>query len=101
MARSTSKVILFSRVTSGKAVHQWPVAVFNTHPDARTYATFIKMAHQGGNVEMAKRLDPKTQVTDDGKLMDGLRFSIVEAPYSPAPDLGDDDTIDAPAEPAT
>lgn len=101
MARSTAKVILFSRVTVDKKVHQWPVAVFNNHPDARTYATLVKMAHAAGNVELAKSLDPKTVVTDDGKLADGLKFSIVEVPYAPQPDFSKDDTIESDETPTS
>lgn len=94
MAKSTAKVILFSRVTVDKKTLQWPTAVFNDHNSARTYATFIKMAHTAGNTDLAVKLDPKTQADADGKLYPGLKFSIVEAPYSPAPDLGDDDSIE-------
>lgn len=101
MARSTSKVILFSRVTVDKKVHQWPVAVFNDHPSARTHATLIKMAHASGNAELAKRLDGKTVVTEDGKLADGLKFSIVEVPYAPQPDFGQDDSIESDETPTS
>lgn len=94
MAKSTAKVILFSRVTVDRKTLQWPTAVFNDHQAARTYATFLKMAHAAGNKELAVKLDPKTHADAEGNLVPGLKFSIVEAPYSPSPDLGDDDSIE-------
>lgn len=96
MARSTSKVILFSRVTVDRKVHQWPTAIFNKHEEARTFATLLKMAHATGNADLARKMDPKTALDGEGKLVTGLKFSILEVPYSPAVDLGDDDSIDAP-----
>lgn len=94
MARSTAKVILFSRVTYDKKVHQWPTAVFNDHDAARAYATMIKMAHSAGNAESAKTLDPRTAVDGDGKLIPGVRFSIAEVPYSPQPVFSDEGLFD-------
>lgn len=101
MARSTAKVILFSRVTHNKAVHQWPTAVFNTHDDAKSFATILSMAHKSGDVETAKKMDAKTAIQEDGKLVPGLRFSIVEVPYSPEASLGITDMLDSEETPAT
>jgi hypothetical protein len=100
MAVSTAKVILFSRIKDGSKTVQWPVAVFNKHADARSFATILSMAHKSGDVETARQMDARTAVTDDGKLVPGLRFSIVEVPYSPPASLAASDMIDTP-EPAT
>lgn len=91
MARSTQKVILFSRITVEDKTVQWPTAVFNDHNGARAYATLIKMAHNSQDTESAKSLDPKTPVDAKGKLVPGLRFSIAEVPYDPSPSLADGD----------
>lgn len=99
MARSTSKVILFSRVTVGKATHQWPVAVFNDHNDARSFATVLGVCHKSGDVESAKAMDPKTALTDDGTLVPGMKFSIVEVPYSPVASVSASDMFDDEATP--
>jgi len=95
MARSTFKVILFSRVTVDKRVHQWPTAVFNNHEDAKAYATILGMSHKSGDVTTAKAMDAKTAVAEDGTLVPGLKFSITEVPYSPAVSLGASDMIDS------
>lgn len=95
MARSTAKVILFSRVTQDGKTFQWPTAVFANHDGAKAYATMIKMAHTSGNVDGAKSLDPKTAVDDKGKLLPGLRFSIAEVAYDPQPSFGDEDLFGA------
>jgi hypothetical protein len=91
MARSTAKVILFSRLAVDDKSIQWPTAVFNTHDEAKSYATMIKMAHTSGAVETAKSLDPRTALDKSGKFVPGLRFSIVEVPYQPTPALADGD----------
>ena len=101
MAVSTAKVILFSRVTVDKRVHQWPTAVFNKHDDAKAYATVLGMAHKNGDVPSALAMDPKTAVDGDGKLVPGLRFSIVEVPYSPSASLGASDMFDEPEVPTS
>lgn len=101
MARSTAKVILFSRVTVDKRVHQWPTAVFNNHEDAKSYATILGMAHKTGDATAAKAMDAKTALAEDGTLIPGLRFSITEVPYSPPVSVGASDMFDEPAAPTT
>ena len=91
MARSTAKVILFSRVTVDGKDHQWPTAVFNDHNEAKAYATIVKMAHTQGDAKAAVALDAKTPLDKNGKLVAGLRFSIAEVPYQPTPALSDED----------
>lgn len=81
--KAASKVILFSRVTVGKATHQHPVAVFGRESDAKAYAVLINTAHKTANVEMAKSLDPATLLADDGTLAGTLRFALVTVPYAP------------------
>jgi hypothetical protein len=99
MARSTAKVILFSRIKDGNKTVQWPTAVFNTHEDARGFATILSMAHKSGDAKTAQAMDAKTPVDGEGKLITGLRFSIVEVPYSPAASLAASDMLDEPESP--
>jgi len=101
MARSTAKVILFSRITKDKKTAQWPTAVFNNHEDAKSFATILSMAHKSGDAATATKMDAKTVLEDDGTLVPGLRFSIVEVPYSPAASLGITDMLDSDETPAT
>jgi hypothetical protein len=101
MARSTSKVILFSRVTVNKQVHQWPTAVFNNHEDARSFATILGMAHKSGDAATATAMDAKTAKAEDGTLIAGLKFSIVEVPYSPPVSIGASDMLDDDTAPTT
>ena len=101
MARSTAKVILFTRVTHDKKVHQWPTAVFNDHDSARAYATMIKMAHSAGNTESARALDAKTAVDGDGKLIPGIKFSIAEVPYAPQPVFSEEGLFDEDTPPTS
>lgn len=99
--KASSKTVLFSRITVNKAVHQWPIGIFANPTSAKTYAAYVKMAHSSGLVELAKKLDPKTRLTEDGKLMPGVKFSIVTLPYEPSPGdgIGDDDlTEESPTE---
>lgn len=94
MARSTAKVILFSKVKHEGKLHQWPTAVFNSHEDARNFATVLMMAHKSGDVASATKMDPRTAVNGDGKLIAGLKFSIAEVPYSPSTFVGSDDIFE-------
>lgn len=90
--KARAKVILFSRVTVNKQVHQWPVAVFGNTVAAKTYAAYIKMAHASGDVATATKLDPKTRLNEDGSIIIGVKFSMVSAPYDPTPGDGIDDS---------
>lgn len=101
MAVSTAKVILFSRVVVDKKTYQWPTAVFNKHDDAKSFATVLGMAHKNGDVTSAKTMDAQTKTQEDGTLVPGLRFSIVEVPYSPSPSLGASDMFDEPTPPTS
>jgi hypothetical protein len=100
MARSTSKVILFSKVKDGAKTFQWPTAVFNNHEDAKTFATLLAVAHKSGDAKTAVAMDPKTALAEDGSLVKGLKFSITEVPYSPTASFGADDMFDT-VSPAT
>lgn len=81
--RAQSKVILFSRATIGKAVHNHPVAVFGKDAEAKAYAVMINTAIKSGNVEMAKSLDAKTHLNEDGTLVPNVKFALVTVPYAP------------------
>lgn len=89
--RAASKVILFSRTTVGKAVHNHPVAVFSKDAEAKAYAVMINTAIKSGNAEMAKSLDSKVMLDEAGALVDHVKFSLVSVPYSPTFGGGTDD----------
>lgn len=82
--RSTTKQILFSRVTVGNKAVQWPTGVFANEKSAKEFAGVLNLAHKTGNVDLATQLDPKTHKTADGKLTPGLKFSLLEVPYEPS-----------------
>lgn len=98
--RSSSKAILFTRVTVGKRVEQYPVAVFSDKPAATHYATLLHMAHRAGDADAAKKLDPQTPLTDEGKLHSDTKWSVTEVPYQPTADLGAIESVEPPV-PAT
>lgn len=99
--KSTDKAILFGRITVGKTAYMWPIATFNTPVSAKTYAAYIKMAHAGGMTDMAKRLDPETKLTEDGKLVPGLKMSVKVVPYEPTPASGaEEDDVEVEGETA-
>lgn len=81
--RALSKTVLFTRVKVGNANHVWPTAVFAKDADAKAYAMAIKSAHDAGDAARAAQLDEHTMVTDEGKLVPGIRFSIKIVPYAP------------------
>jgi hypothetical protein len=98
--KSTQKAVLFAQVTHDRKTHRWPVAVFNTAKDAKQYAVFMYMAHQSGDAVLAAQLDPKTVLADDGAIVKGTKWNVVEVPYAPVPDVGIEDEV-ASEEPAT
>lgn len=91
MAKSTSKSILFATARHDKKVYQHPVAVFNDTPAAKQYAALLKISHKAGQKDAVVALDPKTDLTPEGELITDYRLAITEVPYSPEPDLGDED----------
>lgn len=97
--KAAQKTILFSRVTVAKTVHMWPVGVFANPTSAKTYAAYLKMAHGSSNVDMAKSLDPKTRLAEDGTLIPGLKLSIQTVAYEPTPSAGagGDDVVEEEA----
>lgn len=101
MAVSTAKVILFARLMFDKKAYQWPIAVFNKHDDAKSFATVLGVAYKNGDVAGVKAMDANAKVADDGTLVPGLRFSIAEVPYAPSPSLSASDMFDAEETPAT
>lgn len=82
--RSTTKHILYSKVTVGNKSIQWPTGVFANEKSAKEFAGVLNLAHKTGNVDLAMQLDAKTHKTADGKLTPGLKFSLLEVPYEPS-----------------
>lgn len=95
-----TKTILFTRVTHERKTHMWPTAVFGNAQQAKQYAVFLHLAHQHGDAETARKLDPKTILREDGTLAPGAKFAVQTVAYSPAPDMGVSDSIEE-EEPAT
>ena len=97
--KAANKTILYSRVTIDKRVHNHPIAVFANEADAAAYAMLIMTAHKSGNAEMAKQLDSKTALAEDGTLIPGIKFSRVTVPYAPTLATSGDDLFadDSPA----
>jgi hypothetical protein len=91
--RSTAKTILFSRVKHGNQVRQWPVAVFNSAAQAKSHVGLIKLAYTSANVDMARNLDKRTPITEDGKLQTLPEFSVVVIPYNPVPGMDDGEDL--------
>lgn len=98
--KAQSKAILFTRVIHERKTHQWPVAAFGNANQAKQYAVWLHLAHQHGDAEAAKKLDPKTVIDAEGNLAKGAKFSVQVIPYAPEPDMGVADTFET-EEPAT
>lgn len=92
MATATSKAILFVTAKVDRKVHTHPVAVFANGVDAKTYATFLRLAHRSGDVEALKKLDEQVTLTEDGAIVPDTKWSIVTVPYAPSPEWDDDET---------
>lgn len=97
MPVSTKKVILFASAVDGKARHQWPVAVFNDTKGAKSYATFVKLAHNTGDHAAIALLDPAHRKDSEGAPLKVEKFSLVEVPYAPQPALAEFDDDRTPA----
>lgn len=95
-----SKAILFCRVTHERKTHLYPVAVFANAQAARQYAVFLSLAHQHGDAETAKKLDPRTILDSEGKLAKGAKWAAQTVAYAPVPDAGVPESFDMD-EPAT
>ncbi len=89
MAASKDKAILFARASIGKEHHLWPVAAFNTIPDARAYAAFLKMAYTVADQEVIKALDPSAVRDENGVAVPSTRWSVKVVPYAPVPVTAD------------
>jgi hypothetical protein len=90
MAVSKDKVILFAQATHNKARHQWPVAVFNEQPAARSYATFLRLAYRADDGAAIALLDPSAHKDDEGKYLADTKWSMVTVPYAPQPSFEED-----------
>ena len=91
MAASKSKTILFGTAKLARVTHRWPVAVFNDAKQAKSYATYLRLAYRAADWESVKVLDPSAAMTEEDTPVPGTKWSIVETPYAPSPDLEDDD----------
>ena len=91
MAASKDKAILFARATAKGQHHLWPVAVFNSVPDARNYAAFLKMAYGVKDQEVIKALDPTAIRDEGGDAVESTKWSVKVVPYAPAPVATADD----------
>jgi hypothetical protein len=81
--KAASKTILFARVLVDKRVQLWPVGVFGNDVRARAYFTALKAAHATGDVVLVTKLDPHAKVDSDGKLIEGVKFSLAVVDYEP------------------
>lgn len=100
MAASKDKAILFGVATHNKARYLWPIAVFNEPTQAKSYATFLRLAYRAGDDEAIKLLDASAARDDTGAVLKDTKWSVTVVPYAPTPAIEDDD---APAmgEPAS
>jgi hypothetical protein len=83
-----AKAILFTRVVHDRKTHQWPTAVFGNAEQAKQYAVFLHIAHVNGDAVMARKLDAKTILNEDGTLAKGAKFAVQTVAYNPVPDTG-------------
>lgn len=89
--RATSKVILFGKATAGKALHQWPIAVFAKTDEARAYATFLKLAYRAKDADAIAALDPGHAKDANDEPLYTAKWSMVTVPYAPLPEMDADD----------
>jgi hypothetical protein len=99
--RAVSKVILFGKATHDKKVHQWPVAIFAGIPDARAYATFLRLAYRAKDDESIAALDKSHAQDATGKPLYDTKWAMVTVPYAPAPAFADDDATTSEGAPTT
>src|SRR5215472_1729017 len=90
MPVSTEKSILFARAMDGKAVHQWPVAVFNQPEQAKSYASLLRIAYRAGDHDAVALLDPAHHKNEAGAPLAEIKWSIVKVPYAPQPVFAED-----------
>ena len=89
MAASTEKTILFARCKVGRDTHQWPVAVFNDHPQAAMYASMLRLAYRSGDDKIVAAMDPSAVRGEDGAIIADTTWSTKTVPYAPKPELDD------------
>lgn len=96
MAASKDKAVLFGRVTHNRTVHQWPIAVFNDAPEARMFASMLKLAYTAADDRIVKALSPSSPRDEAGALITDPKFSVVVVPYAPRPELDDEPVSTGP-----
>lgn len=94
MPRSMSKVILFTKVTIDKKIHQWPVATFSNAKDATAFVRALHAAWKSGKAEAVKELDPSVRLTEAGTLPEGAKFATATVPHAPDLPAADDVEIE-------
>jgi hypothetical protein len=92
MAKAILKTILFVNSRHDKKLFTHPVAVFPGPDAAKSYATFLRLAHRAGDKEAALALDPATHLTAEGDLIPDTKWSLATVRYAPEPELAEDDT---------
>ena len=97
MARSSTKTVLFCVGKDGRSVRQWPVAVFPSEPPAKSFAAILRLAYRSGDTDAVKRLDSTARFTDAGELLKDVKFSLIDLPYAPTPDLEDEEATEEQA----
>jgi hypothetical protein len=83
MKSSPVKTILFGKVTEGKTVRQWPIAVFVNRPAAAAFAKDMKLLAKMGDVESLRASDPHHPISEDGKVTHEVTYSAAEISYNP------------------
>jgi hypothetical protein len=81
--KANNKTILSSRVLYDKKVHQHPIAVFSAAQAAKAYATALHSAITAGDLVRAKELDAAIVLDAEGKIVPGVKFSVLDVPYAP------------------
>jgi hypothetical protein len=91
MAVATSKALLIAVSRHDRKVYTHPVAIFGKDAEAKSYATFLRLAHRANDKEAFLALDPKSDLTAEGELIKDTKWSILVLPYAPTPNFGEED----------
>lgn len=91
MPAATSKCILFATSRHDRKVMQHPVAVFANVKEAKTYATYLRLAYRAGDVDAVKALDPEVHLTSEGALIPDTKWAAKDVRYGPMPAFPEDD----------
>lgn len=89
--RASTKTLLIAKVTDGKTPRQHIVAAFPNDGDAKAFGAAIHAADTKQDAETLIALDPAAHVTEDKTPVWGIKFALVQVPYSPAPYVATED----------